>query len=163
MLLSTALWNFLPSPFCCLLYHVMASWISKRASGSILTLKADNTDWTAVNTCAGYSCKAWEAATGENLNSTNVFGLTTPTVLSQSIYEANGDKSSNTATYDVPSDISSKQSSAKSSASNSSSGSGSNTGSSTSSNSSSGSSYGESSSGGSVIESSAGGGNMENE
>jgi hypothetical protein len=105
----------------------------------------ENIDWTATNTCAGYCTNLWNEVTGEELNSTNTLGLTTPSVLTNSIINQNGGQL-NTNGKATDNRQSATVSSANSSASNSSSNSSSaGSGSSTSSNSSSGSSGGGSS------------------
>jgi hypothetical protein len=95
--------------------------------------EAENVDWTATNTCAGYSSTLWNTVTGENLESANVLGVTTPANLAQSIVDANGGQNTNTATTPNANN------------GNSSGNSSTNSGSSTSSSSSGSSSYGGSS------------------
>jgi hypothetical protein len=55
----------------------------------------NNTDWTCTNTCAGYSSNLSNNVTGEQLNSANIIGLTTPATLAGSIVDANGGATSN--------------------------------------------------------------------
>ncbi|MGF1484931.1 MAG: hypothetical protein ACFBZ8_11270 [Opitutales bacterium] len=53
--------------------------------------------WKLGHPCSGFACSAWEAGTGESLNS-NWGPVSNPTTLKNSITEANGGVSHNTAT-----------------------------------------------------------------
>ena len=108
-----------------------------------------NTDWNAVNTCAGYSAEAWNSVTGEDLTPYNILGTGSPSTLADSIYQKNGNNSSNVP-VPKPATLNTQQSSTRSSgnSSNSNSSSGSSSSGSSTSSSSSGSSSGGSSIGG---------------